>query len=82
MAKHFRKTESTITNWRRKGYFTYFRLPDSKSVLYLLESVEDFEREYTVISKRKEVYNKSKLKAQRKPIVPTTPKKDQWEVQL
>ncbi len=53
MAEHFRKTEGTIINWRRKGYFTYFRPPDSKSVLYLLESVEDFERKNTVTSKRK-----------------------------
>ena len=71
MAERFRKTEGTIINWRRKGYFTYFRTPDSKSVLYLRESVEDFEGKYTVISKRKEVDNRPKLVKREKPVVST-----------
>jgi transcriptional regulator with XRE-family HTH domain len=69
MAARFRKTEGTIINWRRKGYFTYFRPPDSKTVLYLLESVEDFEDNFTVISNRKEVDNRPKLVKREKPVV-------------
>jgi transcriptional regulator with XRE-family HTH domain len=71
MAARFRKTEGTIINWRRKGYFTYFRPPDSKSVLYLLESVEDFEGKFTIISKRKEVDNRPKPVKREKPVVST-----------
>jgi len=77
MAERFRKTEGTIINWRRKGYFTYFRPPDSKSVLYLLESVEDFEDKFTVISSRKEVDNKPKLVKREKPVIST---KKEWRI--
>jgi len=77
MAKHFRKTEGTIINWRRKGFFTYFRPPDSKSVLYLFESVEDFEREYTVKSNQKEVDNRPKPVKREKPVVST---KKVWRI--
>ena len=69
MAARFRKTEGTIINWRRKGYFTYFRPPGSKSVLYLRESVEDFESEYTIKSDRKEVDNRPKPVKREKPVV-------------
>ena len=71
MAKHFRKTEGTIINWRRKGFFTYFRPPDSKSVLYLLDSVEDFEKKNTTLSNRREVDNRPKLVKREKPVVST-----------
>ena len=77
MAKRFRKTEATIINWRRKGYFTYFRPPGSKSVLYLRESVEDFEREYTIKSNRKEVDNRPKPVKREKPVVST---KKVWRI--
>ena len=77
MAKHFRKTEGTIINWRRKGFFTYFRPPDSKSVLYLSDSVEDFERGYTIISKRKGVDNRPKPVKREKPVVST---KKVWRI--
>jgi hypothetical protein len=77
MAKRFRKTEATIINWRRKGYFTYFRPPDSKSVLYLLDSVEDFEGKFTVLSNRKEVDNRPKLAKREKPVVST---KKVWRI--
>ena len=79
MAKHFRKTEGTIINWRRKGFFTYFRPPDSKSVLYLLDSVEDFERGYTIISKRKGVDNRPKPVKRESPDISSTPDK-QWRI--
>ena len=71
MASRFRKTEGTIINWRRKGFFTYFRAPDSKSILYLLESVEDFERECTVKPNRREVDNRPKPVKREKPVVST-----------
>jgi hypothetical protein len=71
MAEHFKKTEGTIINWRRKGYFTYFRPPDSKSVLYLLDSVEDFEKKNTTLSNRKEVDNRPNLVKREKPVVST-----------
>ena len=79
MAERFRKTEGTIINWRRKGYFTYFRPPDSKSVLYLLKSIEDFEGKYTVISNRKGVDNRPKQIKKEKPDISSTPDK-QWRI--
>jgi len=69
MATRFRKTEGTIINWRRKGFFTYFRPPDSKSVLYLLESVEDFERKFTIQPNRREVDNRPKSVKREKPVI-------------
>ena len=71
MAEHFRKTEGSIINWRRKGYFTYFRAPGSNSVLYLRESVEDFERKNTAPSNGKEADNRPKPVKREKPVVST-----------
>jgi hypothetical protein len=39
--------------------------------LYLLESVEDFEGKFTIISKRKEVDNRPKPVKREKPVVST-----------
>jgi hypothetical protein len=77
MAKHFRKTEGTIINWRRKGHFTYFRAPGSNSVLYLRENVEDFEKKNTEPSNKKEVDNKPKPVKREKPVVSTT---KEWRI--
>ncbi len=79
MAEHFRKTEGTIINWRRKGYFTYFRAPGSNSVLYLRENVEDFEKKNTEPSNKKEVDNKPRQIKKEKPDVSSTPNK-QWRI--
>ena len=77
MAEHFRKTEGTIINWRRKGYFTYFRAPGSNSVLYLRESVEDFEKKNTESSNRKEVDNRPQPVKREKHVVSTT---KEWRI--
>jgi hypothetical protein len=77
MAEHFRKTEGTIINWRRKGYFTYFRAPGSNSVLYLRESVEDFERKNTAPSNGKEADNRPKSVIREKPVISTT---KEWRI--
>ena len=71
MAEHFRKTEGTIINWRRKGYFTYFRAPGSNSVLYLRESVEDFEKKNTEQSNGKEVDKRLQPVKKEKPVIST-----------
>lgn len=77
MAEHFRKTEGTIINWRRKGYFTYFRAPGSNSVLYLCESVEDFEKKNTAPSNGKEADNRPKSVIREKPVISTT---KEWRI--
>ena len=77
MAEHFRKTEGTIINWRRKGYFTYFRAPGSNSVLYLRESVEDFEKKNTESSNGKEVDNRPKPVKKEKPVISIT---KEWRI--
>ena len=67
----FKQKKIHFINWRKKGFFTYFRPPDSKSVLYLLKSVEDFERAFTIKSNGKGADNKHKLVKREKPVVST-----------
>lgn len=52
----FRVSQGTIIRWRNLGYLVYFRAPGSNRVLYLVDAVERFQREFTfgeeVVEKR------------------------------
>ena len=51
VAEHFCTSESTIKNWRDRGYLPYFQLPDSTRVLYPVDGIEEVERKYTYPAK-------------------------------
>ena len=47
VAEHFCTSESTIKNWRDRGYLPYFQLPDSTRVLYPIEGIREVEQQFT-----------------------------------
>ena len=47
VARMFRVSPSTIKNWRDEGKLDYFQVPGSSRVLYLVETIHQFERQHT-----------------------------------
>lgn len=47
LAERWRRTESSIKNFRDRGHLPYFRLPGSARVLYPVEAVKELERQHT-----------------------------------
>jgi hypothetical protein len=78
VAKLFRKSESTIINWRNAGRFSFFQPDWSRSVLYLKSEIEDIERQHTTFKKGGGTKKKPKP-IKKKPDVSTTSNK-KWEV--
>jgi hypothetical protein len=46
VAEIFRVSQATVIKWRLLGYLEYFRPPGSSRVLYPVEAVEHFKKEY------------------------------------
>jgi len=51
VADFFRVVPATVKNWRDQGFLTFWQAPGSTRVLYLRESIEDFERQHTKSAK-------------------------------
>jgi len=51
VARRLRKSEGTIKNWRDQGLLFFFRPQGSRSVLYLMDEVKDFENQNTTFRK-------------------------------
>jgi len=51
VARRLRKSEGTIKNWRDQGLLSFFRPQGSRSVLYLMDEVKDFENQNTTYRK-------------------------------
>ena len=51
VARRFKKSEGTIKNWRDQGLLSFFQAPGSRSVLYLMDEVKDFEKQNTTFRK-------------------------------
>ena len=47
MAERFRTSESTIKNWRDRGYLPYTRFPESTHVIYPVKEIEEIEKQFT-----------------------------------
>ena len=78
VARRFRKSEGTIKNWRDRGLLSFFRPPGSRSVLYLMDEVKDFENQNTTFRKGGDAKRIPKP-TKKKPDVSTTSNK-KWEV--
>ena len=78
VADLFRVTQATVKNWRDAGLLMYFQPPGSRRALYLRESVEQLERNFT----KKEKASESKRPAEierTKPEVSSKPLKE-WRI--
>jgi len=47
VADLFRVQPGTVKNWRDAGYLDYLQVPGSSRVLYLVEAINQFERQHT-----------------------------------
>lgn len=47
MAERFRASESTIKNWRDRGYLPYTRFPESTHVIYPAKEIKEIEKRFT-----------------------------------
>ena len=79
VAEHFCMSESTIKNWRDRGYLPYFQLPDSTRVLYPVDGIEEVERQYS--HPAKEVVNgpKRPVVKRKKLEISSNPQKE-WRI--
>ena len=80
VADYFRVVAGTVKNWREQRYLSYWQAPGSTRVLYFSDEIKDFKDRNT--HPRKGGDRQTKLTDRRKPVVPTTSKKDKWEVRL
>ncbi len=80
VADYFRVVPGTLKNWREHGYLSYWQAPGSTRVLYFRDEIKDFRDRNTIFKKGGD--RQTKLTDRRKPVVPTTSKKDKWEVRL
>ena len=62
VADYFRVVPGTVKNWRDQGFLTFWQAPGSTRVLYLRESVEDFERQHTKTAKIIEMKKPAEIK--------------------
>ena len=75
VADRWRCAESTIINYREKGLISYFQLPGSSKILYLIDDIEEVESQNT----KKRGGDKPKAKVKReKPCISSTSK--QWRI--
>jgi transcriptional regulator with XRE-family HTH domain len=68
VARRFRVAPSTIKNWREAGLLGYFQPIGSTRVLYPIETVEEFEEQYTRRARNLEFKRPSEIKRE-KPVV-------------
>jgi len=47
VADLFRVKPGTVKNWRDAGYLDYLQVPGSSRVLYLVETIHQFEQQHT-----------------------------------
>jgi hypothetical protein len=80
VAKYFRVVPGTVKNWRDQGLLSYWQAPGSTRVFYFSDEIKDFRDINTIPKKGGD--RQTKLTDRRKPVVPTTSKKDKWEVRL
>ena len=80
VADYFRVVPGTLKNWREQGYLSYWQAPGSTRVFYFSDEIKDFRDRNTIPKKGGD--KQTKLTDRRKPVVPTTSKKDKWEVRL
>ena len=77
-ADYFRISEGTAKNWREKRYVCYFQVPGSTRVLYPVDAIRDFERQYTKRAKGGDRGKRTEIKRKRPGISAT--KNKEWRV--
>jgi hypothetical protein len=79
LADRYSTSESTIKNWRDRGYLPFMRLPGSTRVLYPLDGILEVEQQYTTPAKEVKHRQQSAEVKRKKPVISATPKKE-WRI--
>jgi hypothetical protein len=79
VADYFRVVPGTVKNWRDQGFLTFWQAPGSTRVLYLRESVEDFERHHTKTAKVTEFRKPAEIKREILGMS-SKPNKKEWRI--
>ena len=79
LADRYGTSESTIKNWRDRGYLPFFRLPGSTRVLYPLDGIIEAELQFTTPAKEVKDRQQTVEVKRKKPVISATPKKE-WRI--
>jgi len=79
LADRYGTSESTIKNWRDRGYLPFFRLPGSTRVLYPLDGIIEAELQFTTPAKEVKDRQQSAERKRKKPVISTTANKE-WRI--
>ena len=79
LAERYSTSESTIKNWRDRGYLPFMRLPGSTKPLYPLDGIIEVEAKYTTPAKEVKHRQQSAERKRKKPVISTTAKKE-WRI--
>ena len=79
LADRYSTSESTIKNWRDRGYLPFMRLPGSTKPLYPLDGIIEVEQQFTTPAKEVKHRQQSAERKRKKPVISATPKKE-WRI--
>ena len=79
LADRYSASESTIKNWRDRGYLPFMRLPGSTKPLYPLDGIIEVEQQFTTPAKEVKNRQQSAEVKRKKPVISATPKKE-WRI--
>lgn len=79
LAQRWRITESSVKNWRERGYIPYLQFPGSTRIFYPIQGIKEAERQFTTPAK--EVGKQKELTEirRKKPEISATPRKE-WRI--
>jgi len=79
LADRYNVSQSTIKNWRDRGYLPFMQLPASARVLYPLYGILEAEQQFTTPAKEVKHRQQSAEVKRKKPVISATPKKE-WRI--
>jgi len=79
LADRYSTSESTIKNWRDRGYLPFMRLPGSTRVFYPLDGILEAEQQFTTPAKEVTHRQQTAERKRKKPVISTTAKKE-WRI--
>lgn len=79
LAKRWRVTDSTIINWRRRGFLPYLQLPGSSKLLYPLQAVLEIEEKFSKPAKEVKDQKEHTVNKRKKPEISATTQKE-WRI--
>lgn len=79
VAKYFRVTTNTVTNWRKKGLLSYWQAPGSARKLYFRDEILDFKNTNSNI-KKVNVSKQQKILNKEKHVISSKIQNEEWRI--